>query len=123
MCDKLAGNGGEVYAMSAAMLGAASAGQECSTRVPTTTFTGSSGELILHLGELVPLVRDRLMIGADLSDEAIFSSLAAITSRTSARERWNVAFGSALGSSLASRGSDLNTALNVLMALVPKPRS
>lgn len=83
----------------------------------------ANGELVLHSGDLVPVVRTRLKIGDDLSDDAILASLAAIASLTGARDRWQGAFGSALGSWLASRGRGLNTALNVVMALVPSPRS
>lgn len=83
----------------------------------------SSAEIDLHLGELVPVVRARLKIGAGLRDEAILASLAAITSRADRRERWRTAFGSSLGQWLAMRGSDLNTSLNVLMELVPRPRA
>ena len=115
------------------VLGGSSAGHAVSARSSVQAALGlvavhdqpaaaGSAEIVLHLGELVPLVRARLSIGAGLHDEAILASLAAITSRSDRRERWRTAFGSSLGQWLAMRGSDLNTSLNVLMELVPRPR-
>jgi len=84
---------------------------------------GASLGTVLHLHELLPVVRERLRLGSHLTDEAVLASLAAITSRSVPRERWKVAFNSALGRFLATRGSDLASALGLLMALLPPPRS
>jgi len=71
----------------------------------------------------VELVRLRLEIEHDVPDLTIAASLAQISARTEARERWLAAFGSPLGKHLARRGSDLNATLDVLLALVAKSPS
>ena len=78
---------------------------------------------ILHLAEAVSVVRQRLSIGAELADTHVLASLRAIATGTTPRERWLAAFNSTLGHWLALRGTDLNTALNTVIALVPPPRS
>ena len=78
---------------------------------------------ILHLAELVPVVRARLALDTVFPDDAVLASLRTIVARSSARERWGAAFDSNLGHWLALEGSDLNTALNTLIALLPAPRS
>lgn len=65
-------------------------------------------------------VRRRLEIEDYVPDVTIAASLAQIATRGEARERWLAAFGSPLGKHLAQRGSDLNTALNTLLALAPR---
>lgn len=72
-------------------------------------------------GDLIELVRDRLALGDDISDVTIASSLAAIGAKGDARSRWLVAFSSPLGRCLAMRGTDLNTALSIVLAIAPKP--
>lgn len=70
--------------------------------------------------DLVELVRDRLEIADDIADVTIAASLAQIAAHSDTRERWLVAFASPLGKYLASRGSDLNTALNIVLALAQR---
>ena len=77
---------------------------------------------ILHLAELVPILRQRLEIDAALSDDAILASLKVIAACSLPRDRWRAAFGSNLGHWLALQGRDLNTALNTVVALLPRPR-
>ena len=69
---------------------------------------------------LIDRVRERLDIGDEISDVTIAASLAAIAARQDNRGRWLAAFGSPLGRWLASRGVDLNTTLNIVLALAPK---
>ena len=78
---------------------------------------------ILHLAELVPVVRARFGLGDDFTDDAILSSLRVIAATSDQRQRWLAAFNSNLGRSLATDGRDLNTALSALIALVPRPTS
>ena len=70
---------------------------------------------------LLDRVRERLDLGADVSDVTIAASLAAIAANSDTRGRWLAAFGSPLGRWLASRGRDLNTTLNTLIAMTPRP--
>ena len=65
-------------------------------------------------------VRRRLEIADDVADVTIAASLAQIATRGEPRERWLAAFGSPRSKHLAQRGSDLNTALNTLLALAPR---
>ncbi len=78
---------------------------------------------ILHLAELVPIVRERFRLGDGFADDAILSSLRVIAAHSDQRQRWLAAFNSNLGRCLASEGHDLNTALSALVALVPRPPS
>lgn len=78
---------------------------------------------ILHLAELVPVVRERFALADTFADDAILASLRVITSQTLPRERWRAAFSSNLGVALVAEGRDLNTALNTLIALLPRPTS
>ena len=74
--------------------------------------------------DLLDLVRDRLGIDDEgLSDVTIAASLAAIAAKGDPRARWLAAFSSPLGKWLAMRGTDLNTALNTVLALAPKAAS
>ncbi len=82
----------------------------------------ASPDDILHLAELVPIVRRRLAIGADFSDDALLASLKRIASRTCQRDRWTAAFESNLALWLSSHGRDMGWALNTLIALLPPPR-
>lgn len=66
-------------------------------------------------------VRLRLEVDERVPDVTIAASLAQIASPRDPRERWLAAFGSPLGKYLASRGDDLNAALNALLALAPRP--
>ncbi|MEZ5816221.1 MAG: hypothetical protein R3D44_03985 [Hyphomicrobiaceae bacterium] len=70
----------------------------------------------------VELVRQRLEIEDGVPDVTIAASLAQIASQAESRDRWLTAFGSPLGKHLARRGSDLNAALDLLLALVPRPQ-
>lgn len=78
---------------------------------------------ILHLAELVPVVRERFGLPEQFADDAVLVSLQGIARHSHPRERWRAAFNSNLGSWLASAGCDLNTALNTLLALIPRPTS
>lgn len=78
---------------------------------------------VLHLAELVDVVRRELAIDSAFPDAAILASLQTIARRSDPRERWRAAFESNLGHWLALKGSDLNTALGVLVALMPRPTS
>lgn len=71
--------------------------------------------------ELIGQLRDKLEIGDELSDVSIAASLAAIAAKGDSRGRWLAAFGSPLGRWLAARGCDLNTSLNVVLGLAPRP--
>ena len=73
----------------------------------------------LHLAELVPVVRERLGLGG-VSDDVIMTCLKAIAAQSEPRERWRAAFSSRLGEMLSRQGRDLNTALNTLLALLPR---
>ena len=73
--------------------------------------------------DVIELLRDRLDIDDEISDVTIASSLAAIAAKGDNRARWLAAFSSPLGKWLAMRGTDLNTALNTVLLLAPKPLS
>jgi hypothetical protein len=77
---------------------------------------------VLHLAELVPVVRQRLDIPDEFSDDSILSSLRRIANRSSDRERWRAAFDSNLARYLASCGRDLGLVLQELITLIPPPR-
>ncbi len=81
---------------------------------------------VLHLAELVPIVRERLRVGPDFPDDAILASLKAIAQRTAPRDRWSTAFQSNLGLWLSAscREHEHNLAedLTTLLNLMPKPR-
>ena len=90
------------------------------------TDTGSNpviGVDILHLAELVPIVRERFALPDGFADDAILASLRMIAGHSQPRDRWRAAFASNLGAVLAHAGCDLNTALNTLIALLPRPTS
>ena len=73
--------------------------------------------------DVIELLRQRLGIEDEISDVTIASSLAAIAAKGDNRARWLAAFSSPLGKWLAMRGTDLNTALNTVLLLAPKPLS
>ncbi len=74
--------------------------------------------------DVIDLLRARLGIEDDeISDVTIASSLAAIAAKGDNRARWLAAFSSPLGKWLASRGTDLNTALNTVLLLAPRALS
>jgi hypothetical protein len=74
--------------------------------------------------DLIGIVRARLDLDtAALSDVSIAASLAQIAAKSENRDRWLAAFGSPLGKHFAMRGSDLNTVLNTLLALAPRPQA
>lgn len=74
----------------------------------------------LRLSDPIGALREQLDLDDDVSDVTIAASLAAIAATGDPRARWLAAFSSPLGKWLAARGTDLNTALNVMMALAPK---
>lgn len=78
---------------------------------------------ILHLAELVPVVRQRFALADTFADDPFLASLRGISSQTLSRERWRAAFGFNLGIALIAKGRDLNTALNTLIALLPRRTS
>ena len=78
---------------------------------------------VLHLAELVPVLRSKLAIGADFSDDAILSSLKIIASRSSHRERWHAAFLSNLAIWFSSQGRELSHALKTVLGALPPPRN
>lgn len=78
---------------------------------------------VLHLAELVPIVRNRLAIDSALPDDAILAALTTITAKSHTRARWKAAFSSNLGHWLALKGEDLNASLTTLMSLLPLPRN
>ncbi len=71
--------------------------------------------------DLIELVRQRLNLDVAIPDVTIAASLMAVSAKSDRRERWLAAFSSPLGKCLAMQGVDLNTALNTVMALAPKP--
>ncbi|MBS0243442.1 MAG: hypothetical protein JSS20_14790 [Proteobacteria bacterium] len=92
------------------------------TRLPAGTHAvagADNGEADEAL-DLIELVREKLEIEATVPDVTIAASLAQIAAKPELRDRWLAAFGSPLGKHLAVRGSDLNTLLNVLLALAPR---
>lgn len=80
-------------------------------------------DTVLHLAELIPVVRSRLHLNDTVDDAVILQGLSAVSAQVSRRDRWRAAFGSELGRRLADQGCDLNTSLNVVVGLVPPPRS
>ncbi|MCH9806383.1 MAG: hypothetical protein K0U74_01500 [Alphaproteobacteria bacterium] len=88
------------------------------TRTPVTAIAD-----VLHLAEAVPIVRGRLNVPAEFTDDAILSSLKQIAVKTTDRDRWRAAFDCNLARYLSIRGRDLSDALQELVALMPSPRS
>lgn len=78
---------------------------------------------ILHLAELVPVVRQRLGISDAFGDDLILASLRAISAHTTDRDRWRAAFESRLGLWLSTQGRELGRALSTLVSLLPPPRN
>lgn len=89
--------------------------------------TAGNGVDILHLAELVAVVRQRLALDNSFPDDAILASLKLIAGKSSARGRYEAAFGSNLGQHLCRHpgngGSDPGQALTALVGLLPAPRS
>ncbi len=77
---------------------------------------------VMHLAELVPFLRQRLGLDHSLSDYELLESLKAIAMPSARQDRWRVAFGSVIGRALSERGTDLNTALNIILTALPSPR-
>ncbi len=74
--------------------------------------------------DVIELVRQRLELSLeDVPDVTIAASLARIAVHSDLRGRWLAAFGSPLGKHLAARGTDLNTAINAVLALAPRGRA
>lgn len=92
------------------------------SRHPTAAEALASLPATGQLAAIVPVLRSRLDISGELSDGAVLRSLAAIAGPTSRTDRWRAAFNSEVGRWLAARGTDLNTALNIILGLVPAPR-
>lgn len=89
--------------------------------------TGDTAKLVsttdrARLAALVPEIRSRLCIAADVKDDVLLRGLAEIAALRSGTDRWRAAFNSEIGRWLAARGTDLNTALNIILGIVPLPR-
>lgn len=78
---------------------------------------------ILHLAELVPVVRERFGIDGNFPDDAILASLKTIAAASSDRERSEMAFASNLGRYLDCSHQSEQSSLAALIALLPQPRS
>lgn len=89
---------------------------------PTSLQQGGASPEGGRLAALVPVIRARLPADLDLTDRALLESLAAIARPASRADRWRAAFNSEIGRRLAARGTDLNTALNIVLGLIPAPR-
>ena len=74
------------------------------------------------LAALIPELRVRLRLAADVTDDAMLRGLSEIAALKTGAERWRAAFNSELGRRLAARGTDLNTALNIILGIVPQPQ-
>lgn len=92
--------------------------------VPKNPSNADSGHPFesLHLVELVPVLRRQLKLDHGLSDATVLDSLKSIAAHSARQDRWRAAFDSVIGRSLAHRGADLNTALNIILAALPSPR-
>lgn len=77
---------------------------------------------VARLAALIPELRVRLRIAADVTDDVLLRGLSEIAALKTGADRWRAAFNSDIGRWLASRGSDLNTALNIILGIVPVPR-
>ena len=82
-----------------------------------------NGADILHLAKLVLVVREQFGRAESFTDDAILASLRMISGQSPGRDCWRVAFASNLGVALLREGRDLNSALNTLLALLPRPTS
>ena len=78
---------------------------------------------ILHLAELVPVVREKFGIEQNFSDDAILASLQTITAAGSDRARSEAAFTSNLGRYLDCSGQSREAGLTALITMLPGPRS
>jgi hypothetical protein len=90
-----------------------------SGRLRAAAHSGAAPD-ILHLAELVPVVRQRFELAETFPDDAILASLRMITAASHTRDRWRAAFTSNLGLALAREGRDLATAFDTLLALLPR---
>ncbi len=81
------------------------------------------GPDVLHLAELVPVLRSKLAIGLDFPDDAILASLKIIAARSTHRERWHAAFLSNLALWFSSQGRELSHALTTVLEALPPPRN
>lgn len=77
---------------------------------------------VVRLAALIPELRVRLRIATDVTDEMLLRGLSEVAALKSGADRWRAAFNSEIGRWLAARGSDLNTALNIILGSVPVPR-
>lgn len=78
---------------------------------------------ILHLAELVPMVRTRFGIEQSFPDDAILASLKSIAAASSDRERSTAAFASNLGRYLDCGSQSQTASLSTLIAMLPPARS
>ncbi len=78
---------------------------------------------VLHLAELVPIVRERLGVPEEFGDDAILASLKMVAARSSDRDRWRAAFDCNLARFLSIKGRDMGRVLQDLIGLLPSPRS
>ena len=90
---------------------------------PQARSRDSQGLDILHLAELVPVVRATFGIEQKFSDDAILASLQTIAAATTDRERSEAAFSSNLGRYLDCSGQQRDGGLTSLIAMLPRPRS
>lgn len=78
---------------------------------------------ILHLAELVPVIRERFGVEDSFPDDAILASLKNIAAASSDKERSEVAFASNLGRYLDCSSQPRPASLASLIAMLPQPRS
>jgi len=85
-----------------------------------TTQEVRGGNDILHLLELVPIVRRHLRLEKSFSDDAILASLKVLVSTGNRRTRVRIAFESSLGQHFLQQNRDLPAAVVTLLALLPE---
>ena len=78
---------------------------------------------VLHLAELVGMVRRRFAIAQSFPDDAILASLKTIAAQSDTNARIATAFMSNLGQHLERGRPDQRTAIVTLVGLLPPPRS
>lgn len=75
-----------------------------------------------RLALLIPELRARLRIAGEVTDEVLLRGLTEIAALKTGADRWRAAFNSEIGRWLAGRGTDLNTALNIILGIVAVPK-
>lgn len=79
-------------------------------------------DIAARLARLVPIVRQRLDLAGSIDDAAILESLHEIAREKDPQRRWRAAYNSTVGLYLVLYETDLNAALNTLLALLPPRR-